>query len=438
VKTGADPTSNLQVTGNAYISNAISTTNVFATTANVGTLNAFQVSNLSTLVLTNNIYAANSIVTTNIIASGFSSDTNNTIFNFDSLTIPFINSTTLNVASTANLGVVTLTSLTVTGNISASNALTTTANVGTLNVATISNLNSLVLVNNLYTANALSTTNVFATRANVGTLNVWQVSNLQSLTLGTNVFAPTANVGTLNVWQVSNLQSLTLGTNVYAPTANIGTLNVATISNLNTLVLTNALTTTNVFATTANVGTLNVTTVSTTSLIPASSGIFMNLAATYSLTGTTNWTGNIAGTITSNLYTLFSGGVTADWTALGSNPLITGPTANGGFKFGAVGPYSFTVVMCTDNNIKTLAVSSNTSDVHSNLADPGVWLYCYRFSIGHDPSMPVTLPFYVNDTNNYYYLDFETVTLSDQIHKTAYTNVSTDTYTGSYVLVRPI
>jgi hypothetical protein len=401
----------LVLVNNLYASNALTATNVFATTANVGTLNVWQVSNLA------NLTVSNTLTTTNIVAAGFSSNTNNTVFNFDTLTIPFVNSTTLNVASTANLAVVTLTSLTVTGNISASNALTTTniltttANVGTLNVATISNLNTLVFTNNLYASNALSAPNVFVT---------------------------TANIGTLNVWQVSNLQSLTLGTNVYAPTANIGTLNVATVSNLQNLVLGNALTTTNVFATRANVGTLNVTTVSTNSLIPVSSGIFMNLAATYSLTGTTNWTGNIAGTITSNLYTLFGGGITADWTALGSNPLITGPTANGGFKFGAVGPYSFTVVLSTDNNIKTLAVSSNTSDVHSNLANPGVWLYCYRFAVGHDPSTPVTLPFYVNDTNNYYYIDFETVRLTDQIHKTAYTNVATDTYTGSYVLVRPI
>ena len=313
------------------------------------------------------------------------------------------------------------------------NVYAPTANVGTLNVWRVSNLQSLTLG-----------TNVYAPTANVGTLNVWSVSNLQSLTLGTNVYAPTANVGTLNVWRVSNLQSLTLGTNVYAPTANVGTLNVATVSNLSTLVLvnnlyaSNAISAPDVFATRANVGTLNVTTINTSSPVPASSGIFMNLASTYSLTGATNWTGNIAGTITSNLYTLFGGGLVADWQPLGSNPLITGPTANGGFKFGATGPYSFTVVLCTDNNIKTLAVSSNTSDVHSNLANPGVWLYCYRFSVGHDPSMPVTLPFYVNDTNRYYYIDFETVTLSDQIHRTAYTNVATDTYTGSYVLVRPI
>jgi hypothetical protein len=37
VKTGADPTANLQVTGNAFVSNALTTTNVFASTLNLTT-----------------------------------------------------------------------------------------------------------------------------------------------------------------------------------------------------------------------------------------------------------------------------------------------------------------------------------------------------------------------------------------------------------------
>ena len=62
------------------------------------------------MVLVNNLYAANALSTTNIIAAGFTSNSTNTVFNFDTLTIPFVNSTTLNVA----------------GNIFASNALSTT------------------------------------------------------------------------------------------------------------------------------------------------------------------------------------------------------------------------------------------------------------------------------------------------------------------------
>ena len=119
------------LTNNLYAPNALSTTNLFATSANVGTLNVFQVSNLSTLVLVNNIYVANSITTTNLVTAGITSNASNTIFNFDTLTIPFINSTTLNVASTSNLvtaemqGSLGSTTLRLSGNVVVSNALTT-------------------------------------------------------------------------------------------------------------------------------------------------------------------------------------------------------------------------------------------------------------------------------------------------------------------------
>jgi hypothetical protein len=165
----------------------------------------------------------------------------------------------------------------------------------------------------------------------------------------------------------------------------------------------------------------------------------MNLEATYTLNATGNWTGNIAGSITSNLFTLFAPGFGSDWQKKGSNPLIVGPTTNGGFRFNQPGPYQFTVVLASDNNIKTIALSSNTSDVHSNLADPGVWLYCYRISVGQDPSVPVQIPFYVDSTSRYYYIDFETMRKTgENIHRTAYTNVTTEGYTGSYVTLRPL
>jgi hypothetical protein len=119
--------------------------------------------------------------------------------------------------------------------------------------------------------------------------------------------------------------------------------------------------------------------------------------------------------------------------------LITGPTANGGFRFGQLGAYQFTIVLCSDHNIKTVALSSNTSDVHSNLADPGVWLYCYRISVGQDPSVPIQIPFYVDSTSKYYFIDFESMQKTgENIHKTAYTNVVTEGYTGSYVTLRPL
>jgi hypothetical protein len=189
----------------------------------------------------------------------------------------------------------------------------------------------------------------------------------------------------------------------------------------------------------SNLQTLNVVSISTPVPVPASSGIFMNLNATYTLNATGNWSGNIAGSITSNLFTLFAPNPVASWTTYGSNPLITGPSANGGFKFSQTGPYQFTIVLTSDHNIKTVALSANTSDVHSNLADPGVWLYCYRISVGQDPSVPVQIPFFVDSTSKYYFIDFESMQKTgENIHKTAYTNVTAEGYTGSYVTLRPL
>ena len=61
------------------------------------------------LMVTGNIYASNAIQTTNIVAAGFTSNSTNTNFNYDTLTLPY-----LNVTST-----MTVSGLSVTGQISA-------------------------------------------------------------------------------------------------------------------------------------------------------------------------------------------------------------------------------------------------------------------------------------------------------------------------------
>jgi hypothetical protein len=320
----------------------------------------------------NNLYSANAVTTTNLFTAGFTSNATNTIFNFDTLTIPFVESTTLNVSSSSNL---------VTANIltlNASSMFGTTANILTLNATTAN-----ILTLNATTANATNLT--VSTLANISTLNVYTSANILSGNLVT-----------------ANITNLTVGSQANIFSANVQNLAVATP-------------------------------------VAVNSGIFMNLNATYTLNSTGNWSGNIAGSITSNLFTLFAPNPVASWTKYGSNPLITGPTATGGFRFNQTGPYQFTVVITSDNNIKTIALSSNTSDVHSNLADPGVWLYCYRISVGQDPSVPVQIPFYVDSTTKYYYIDFEAVNKTgENIHRTAYTNVVAEGYTGSYVTLRPL
>jgi hypothetical protein len=67
VHTASSPGYAFTVVQGASIDN-LTTTNVFATTANVGTLNVQQVSNLATLSVTNNIFAPNALTTTNVLS----------------------------------------------------------------------------------------------------------------------------------------------------------------------------------------------------------------------------------------------------------------------------------------------------------------------------------------------------------------------------------
>ena len=76
-----------------------------------GTTNVYYFSNVgigtsavsANLTVTGNVYASNAIQTANIVAAGFTSNSTNTVFNFDTVAIPFVTSTTLNVASTTNV-----------------------------------------------------------------------------------------------------------------------------------------------------------------------------------------------------------------------------------------------------------------------------------------------------------------------------------------------
>jgi hypothetical protein len=202
--TGTTGQTTLNVTGNLYVSNALTTTNVFANTSTLtGTTGQ------TTLNVTGNVYASNAVTTTNLYTAGFTSNATNTIFNFDTLTIPFINSTTLNVASTSNLDTVTLTgepgltTVFASGNVYASNALTTTnvfANTSTLTGTT--GQTTLNITGNLYVSNALTTTNVFATTVSAanpipfrnriinGGMTVWQ-RNVASISTTASFYSTT-------------------------------------------------------------------------------------------------------------------------------------------------------------------------------------------------------------------------------------------------------
>ena len=417
--------------------------------------------------------------TANLEVSGaLLSNASYTGFLFDTFTIPYINVVSgLNVSGVSNLTAVwgslatpaqpnitsvgTLTSLSVQGILSANlhvgNA-SALSNINGANVSTVPTAQSVTVasqpnITSVGTLSSLSVQGISSSNLFVGNasaLSNVNGSNVSTVPTSQSVIAPSQT----NITSVGTLTSLTVSgqttsgfftgsgntlSNLTASNVTIGAFSASQLQSAQTNITSVGTLTSLTVSGNSNLQTLNVASIATPGVIPVSSGLFMNLNATYTLNATGNWTGNIAGSITSNLFTLFSPNPVASWTTYGSNPLITGPTANGGFRFNQTGPYQFTVVLTSDNNIKTIALSSNTSDVHSNLADPGVWLYCYRISVGQDPSVPVQIPFFVDSTSKYYFIDYESVKkTAENIHKTAYTNVVAEGYTGSYVTLRPL
>jgi hypothetical protein len=136
---------------NIFVSNSVTTTNLFSNTETI-----FGATGQTSLNVTGNIYASNAITTSNINAAGFTSNATNTNYLYDTLTIPFIYSTTANTAGTSNIFNLVATTIT------SSNAVTTTNLFA--NTLTLSNATSVLSVTgNVYASNALSTTNIFAT-----------------------------------------------------------------------------------------------------------------------------------------------------------------------------------------------------------------------------------------------------------------------------------
>ena len=232
-------TANLQVTGNVYVSNALTTTNVFATTyygdggllsniaaqwtGNKGSpiyyIPGVGIGSSSpataNLQVTGNVYVSNALTTPNVnvtdtlnVTGTLTANAANATFMFDTFTIPYINTQYLNVAS----------NIVLTGNLSAP-----LANIATLNVNYLT-VNSAILVtlavtNNLYAANALTTTNIFAAgfTSNVSNTNFFYSTLTVPFVYSTTLnVASTANVLTVTVPGSIGKTSVTVTGNVYA------------------------------------------------------------------------------------------------------------------------------------------------------------------------------------------------------------------------------
>jgi hypothetical protein len=186
---GVTPTGNaLEVSGNAFVSNAIRSTNVFSTLANLGTLNTLS------------IFTQNSFLGIGTsAASGTSLYVQGDVYASNAISTPTAFTSSANVAlrgnaatfttGTAGIGGSSGATLTVTGNLFASNAVTTTnitattANVSSFsNVATLSQIPSLAVGTasgvrgNVFVSNSLTTTNVFAISVNTATMNTLSIA----------------------------------------------------------------------------------------------------------------------------------------------------------------------------------------------------------------------------------------------------------------------
>ena len=151
--------SNSVTAGNIYSANALTTTNVFATRANVITINVTSLQTGSLAV--SNLYSANALTTTNVfatraniafmnvasnltVAGAFTSNVSNTTFFYDTLTIPYINTLTMNSAAVTT-GTLIATGITSFANIIVSNLqvtntfIITATNVQSTNAISITN-----------------------------------------------------------------------------------------------------------------------------------------------------------------------------------------------------------------------------------------------------------------------------------------------------------
>ena len=356
---------------------------VSASTANVGTLNVWRISNLQTL----NVISYANIATLNVSGSA---------------NLATMNAASINVANIFTTNIVGFVGSQWT---SGPGALYYLSNVG---IGTNTSSANLSVTGNVYVSNAIQTGNLI----------------LGGLTSGGFLQAQ----GTANIASVATIPIGSGGTNQ----TSYGTTNGLLYFDGTSFQSASGITAST--PTTLNVATANITTLITSS-VPSTAGLFMNLHGTYTLNSTGNWYGNVAGTWSPNLYTLFASNPVANWDAYGTSSTVNAPTVNGGITFNRVGPYIITAVISADNDLKTIALSSNTTDVHSNITN--VWSYCYSFSVGTNPSPPVTIPLYVTSTSTYYYIDIETTNQNDNIHQTAYSNATIQT-TGTYVIIRPV
>ena len=248
------PSANLHVIGNAYVSNSVTTTNIFFT-------NTIQDTNLPTTSVTPGSYGSISNIP-QISVDQYGRITSGTNLAFISSTqwtsvdgnVAYQNGVSIGTLSNPPVG----SNLYVLGNANIGTINTLSANIGTLVVPTqfnvvsanlfTSNIVDLSVRNlaNIVSANVVTlnvnTANLLA--SNIGTLNIAFSATVTNLTIRTNsnIFSSnttTANITNLTVRTLANLFSSNIITSNIASgnivTGNVVTLNVSTAANVTNL-----------------------------------------------------------------------------------------------------------------------------------------------------------------------------------------------------------
>jgi hypothetical protein len=245
-----------QPLANLVVSNSVTTTNIFATSANIATMNVGYLTVNSAVVYgtsTLNVYGTSNLTNVTVrdtfnVNGSVTANAANATFFFDTFTIQYINTQVLNVASNIILS----------GNLSAPLANITTLNVNyltvnsavvygtsTLNVYGVSNLSTATMIGtsgkttlnvtgNVYASNAVTTTNVTAT----GIQTIAGLTGLTSLNVTGNLYASNAVTATTHFGNVSASNV------VVTPATGVTGINVT-----GNIYASNAVTATNVFST---------------------------------------------------------------------------------------------------------------------------------------------------------------------------------------------
>ena len=327
IGTSAPSGTALYVPGNVYVSNTFTTTNVRVSLMNVSgmvTTTYFETNTTSigiatgatgnALEVNGNVFVSDALTTTNVSVTG---TTNVGTLNTGSI---FTRTSFLGIGTTAASG----TALYVPGNVYATqSAGASRVTIVSANVSAGANLLTFVtqqlgsnggvtmsLTGNVYASNAITSVNVDATSA-----NVTRVSNITTLAPRTTLIFPGGNafvsnaLTATNVFATTSVNATSINVTSFS-TSNLGinqtTTATSTLSVQGNVYASKALVTTNVVATSMNVtGTLNVTSVVTRILVANALGwtntnIFIANSITTTNIYTTNVTANVYGSLSIN------------------------------------------------------------------------------------------------------------------------------------------